>query len=225
MDQLFSIGIEFDDDTFKGILERSQQLHQSTIPTKVNKTLPFAREPVYSEGKTSRPWGLGAICRDTNFIWRLTGSNTRRPGMCRRDGAGPDGGPPPFLQLTGEKIHPSVRIRLACKGLGPNDKEVWTCPGLYPDWRLRNGTRVSFADIDHVCPKDTTTGTSKASSIRSLPGTTEPYYWVYIGPEEGNPPEQVLAEEVLGPYEQQLLMLTAGEPSVWTVAQEHKHRS
>lgn len=37
---------------------------------------------------------------------------------------------PEFLEDTNERIHPSVRVRLACEGLGLNDSDVWNCPSL-----------------------------------------------------------------------------------------------
>jgi hypothetical protein len=35
--------------------------------------------------------------------------------------------------------------------------------------------------------------------------------WQYNGPEEDAPPERILVEEPLGPYERQLILLNKGE--------------
>src|SRR5699024_6134725 len=44
-----------------------------------------------------------------------------------------------FLEDTNESVHSSVRVRLACEGLGLNDQSIWTCKAL-ADWRLKRVT-------------------------------------------------------------------------------------
>ena len=145
MDQLASIDIEFDETTFKRLIITSQKSCELK-PAPANAPH-FAKEPVFSANNPRRPWGLGAIARDTNFLWRLTGSYNREPGCHRRNDAFFPGAARPFLKDTNERIHSSVRIRLHCEGLGLNDKEMWTCPGLHPHWKLKR-KQVSFAEPD-----------------------------------------------------------------------------
>lgn len=218
IDQLSSIDIEFDDVTFRRIIVTSQKSCElkpapSTAPH-------FAKEPIFSANNPRRPWGLGAIARDTNLLWRLAGSHVRQPGRHRRNDTVPPGTLPPFLKETSERIHSSVRVRLHCEGLGLNDKEVWTCAGLHPHWKLKR-RQLSFGDAN---THETDSASSVAPDARSLqdPTGNGPFVWVYVGPESEAPPERTLVEESLGPYEQRLLALTAGEPSIWAVAENHK---
>lgn len=189
MDQLASIGIEFDVDSFTHIIKRTQSFYDNMPLPLEPASSPFAKEPIYTANKPRRPWALGAICRDTNLVWLLAGSHARRPGMQRQSGGCRDA-PPPFLQNTSERIHSSVRVRMRCEGLGLNDKGLWDCPALRDHWQLK-----------------------KRRVTSGSPGEDE-YIWAYVGPLR-DCAERELAEEPLGPIEQRLLQMTAGEPNVF----------
>lgn len=46
------------------------------------------------------------------------------------------------LLRTGERMHLSVRVRLACKGLGLDDEVVWKREAL-KDWKLERGSGLT----------------------------------------------------------------------------------
>ncbi|KAB5511165.1 hypothetical protein GE09DRAFT_1295662 [Coniochaeta sp. 2T2.1] len=98
----------------------------------------------------ARPWGLGQIPRPTSAVQLFAGTTVRRPGLGVR--VDPDTNEPldePLLR-TSERIHSSVRVRLACRGLGLDDGQTWGCDGLLrgeggvgPLWRLERGSGFS----------------------------------------------------------------------------------
>ncbi len=51
-----------------------------------------------------------------------------------------------FLEDTNERIHSSVRIRLALEGLGLDDAAKWEAPALKGRWRLKKTTE-EFEDL------------------------------------------------------------------------------
>ena len=90
----------------------------------------------------ARPWSLGMIRHPTSVIQTWAGKTVRRPGLAMRvdEDTNEDTGEP--LLGTNERIHSSVRVRLACGGLGADDRELWACEGLLkgedgsPLWKL-----------------------------------------------------------------------------------------
>lgn len=166
MDQLASVGVEFDEATINRLFTRLAQSYRDTIKSKIaqaasedpesddepesgsaaccglfNKIIPnveqWAIEPIYSNNKPFRPWSLGAILGSQGYFFKLAGFNIRTPGLYKR--VDPDTGNPihEHLQNTNERIHSSVRTRLALEGLGLNDKSKWDAPALKKHWRLR----------------------------------------------------------------------------------------
>ncbi|KAH6693654.1 hypothetical protein F5X68DRAFT_258536 [Plectosphaerella plurivora] len=204
MDQLASIDVEFDDNTFDYTVARTQKFYD-IAPPPAEKPTAFAKEPIYSANSPRRPWSLGAICSDTNLVWRLTGSHARRPGMQRQSAVCRKGPRPPFLKNTSERIHSSVRVRLRCEGLGLNDKELWNCPALRGYWQLKK-RKLTFEGLEQ---QSTTTDEDDGGQ----------YVWVYVGPLDESA-ERTLAEEPMGPFERRLLEMTAGSPNVWEYANE-----
>ena len=79
---------------------------------------------------TARPWALGQIRMPTSGLQLAAGKAVRRPGMgLRVDPVDNEDTEEPLLR-TAERIHSSVRVRLACGGLGLDDKAVWPCRSL-----------------------------------------------------------------------------------------------
>ncbi|KAK5664138.1 hypothetical protein OQA88_353 [Cercophora sp. LCS_1] len=173
MDQLASVGVEFDEATINRLFTRLAQSYRELAknpkpkpalppPTTsedpeadddepesgsgaccglFNKITPhvdqWAIDPIYSNNKPVRPWSLGAILGSEGFMFKMSGYNLRTPGLYKK--VDPNSGRPTaaFLEDTGERIHSSVRTRLALKGLGLNDESVWDAPALKGHWRLR----------------------------------------------------------------------------------------
>lgn len=141
MDQLSSVGCEFLPDALEKVFEANvkyytnRQLESGIMKRKnsqhmKHKPSGWAAESIYESNQPIRPWGLHGIQSANSFIYDLLGSISRAPGMYKK--INPKNGRPlpEFLEDTNERIHPSVRVRLACEGLGLNDREVWDCPSL-----------------------------------------------------------------------------------------------
>ncbi|KAK4463879.1 hypothetical protein QBC42DRAFT_304483 [Cladorrhinum samala] len=95
----------------------------------------------------ARPWGLGLIRAPTSVVTTWAGKTIRRPGMFMRvDEATNEDTAEPLLG-TNERIHSSVRVRLACRGLGLDDRAVWECKSLL-DPNLDDDDVAELAD-DH----------------------------------------------------------------------------
>ncbi|KAK4195059.1 hypothetical protein QBC40DRAFT_212311 [Triangularia verruculosa] len=196
----------------------------------------------------ARPWGLGLIRSPTSVVTTVAGKTVRRPGLFMRvdEDTNEDTGEP--LLGTNERIHASVRIRLACGGLGLDDKDTWTCDALLksdtaeegdkkskggPLWKLERGSALGSGEEEFV----------KAWRIRprevTLPGEEYPercmypvgeldhhWKWVYqrkaTGEGQGRVPQEVaLPEEPLvGYWERYLLGLLVGEADVWRFSQQ-----
>lgn len=79
----------------------------------------------------ARSWASGQTRMPTSLIQRAAGMTVRKPGQfVRVDPESNDAQPDQPLVNTNEHVHASVRVRLACGGLGLDDKYVWTCEGL-----------------------------------------------------------------------------------------------
>lgn len=188
---------------------------------------------------TARPWGLGQIRRPTSAVQLLAGTTVRRPGLGMR--VDPDTneslGEP--LLRTGERIHSCVRVRLACRGLGLDDGEVWKCDALLsggagggPLWRLERGSGFSAEEEEGVKrsarPRELGLGSDEYPASQLYPVTAEDsrWKWVFVGRPEGEgeervPQEVALPEEpMVGYWERYLLAMTAGQPDVWRFSED-----
>ncbi|KAM0562242.1 hypothetical protein ACHAPJ_002688 [Fusarium lateritium] len=229
MDQLASIGIEFDLPALERCFFQTAKFYHKTQTGKLSlkskkkrkkETMrQWAINPIYKNNYPFRPWGLGAIKKAPGLLYKLSGQTIRTPGLYRptdpkskRDGTR-------FLQDTNERIHSTVRIRLACKGLSLNDAHVWDCSALLDNWKLKR-TRDKYDDpvpfLPGWCPKgghDSIGHPSEWSKGR--------WVWEYVGSEKNAPSDKrqrVMVEEPLGPYERFLLNLSAGTPNVYHFA-------
>lgn len=276
MDQLASIGVEFDEATIDRIFTRTRQFYSELAGVDPNagrrlldigsfmsklfggRALPWAVGPIYEKNAPVRPWGLGAILQAGGWLYKLAGHDIRTPGMYHKVDPLYGRKLPAYLEDTNERIHSSVRVRLAVKGLGLNDKGHWDAPALLGNWRLAK-TNEKFDDpiprgsklwgqwqtTNGVIPKRRSTAPTPAVSTLAEDGTLlsppgqdgegqddddndvvalpsadgSRWIWEYCGPESQAPPERIMVEEPLGPYERHLLKLSGGQPNIFVFAE------
>lgn len=218
MDQLASVGVEFDQPSLDRIFSQSVEYYQAlAAPKTKSKFLAWAVSPIYDNNKPVRPWGLGEISKNSSLLYRLSGIAERTPGLYRQ--MDPVTGNPraQFLQDTNERIHSSVRVRLACKGLDLNDKAVWACSSLSKSWRLER-TSKSYEDPVPAHPHWEPEGHDPAFIEHPQESSKGRWVWQYVGKDKDGPENQkqrTLVEEPLGPYERYFLKLAGGNPNVW----------
>lgn len=228
MDQLASIGVEFDLPSLERCFFLNVKFYHKT-PSKLSiksrkkkekqKLRQWAVNPIYENNRPIRPWGLGAINKSPGFLYKLSGQAIRTPGLYRPTDRRAKCDKSRFLLDTNERIHSSVRIRLACKGLALDDEYVWDCPALLDNWKLKR-TREKYNDPVPQCPgwcpdaaKDNMGHPNEWSKGR--------WIWEYVGKDKNGPADKrqrVMVEEPLGPYERYLLSLSAGTPNVYHFA-------
>ncbi|KAK2591853.1 hypothetical protein QQS21_010462 [Conoideocrella luteorostrata] len=208
MDQMASVGVEFDAPSLKRVVELTDDFYQSPEAQSSKKNprgiRQWAADPIYERNKPFRPWGLGAIQKAGGLVYSLSGDSIRTPGMYKQVDPKTTLCKEKFLQDTNERVHSSVRVRLACEGLGLNDESVWTCTAL-SDWRLK---RATF-EMDE--------GPRYQDHYRERL-SREGWIWKYVGAERNAPNQKVMTEEPLGPYERYLLDLSGGNPNVYDFA-------
>lgn len=211
MDQLSSIGVTFENGIIDKIFtenvlyyfnDRPKALLAYETPKDEDRWTEWAVPSVYDDHRPVRPWGLGEIVQPDTGIYRLAGKTSRTPGMYRR--INPDTAEPThqYLKRTNESIHRSVRIRLALEGLGYDDVGLYKCRALLKKgpWELERMRVIS----ERVVEEDR----EGFERIKEYEETR--WGWVYCGPQEDSPPETILMEEPLGPYEQKLLHMSKG---------------
>ncbi|KAI0976077.1 hypothetical protein F4678DRAFT_456402 [Xylaria arbuscula] len=247
MDQLSSVGCEFRTDALERAFESTMKYYTNQEPESVSRHIKhrppsWAEKSIYESNKPVRPWSLHYIQSATGPLYNLVGSVTRAPGMYKKINPKNGRNLSDDLEDTNERIHPSVRVRLACEGLGLNDSEVWHCPSLLKYWRPR---RVSARFFDPV-PRTANWGPASernqvettvrqsdqaessanaavvsAESLSILSqDPSERWVWEYVGPEIAAPVVRIMVEENLGPYEQKLLQLAAGKVHVCKFAEK-----
>lgn len=137
------------------------------------------------------------------------------------------------LLNTNERIHSSVRVRLACQGLAMDDDGVWDCrPLTRADdgsglWKLERGSGLDASEADSV--KDGKTREvdldAEGDVLKPYPVEKEDGQWKWVSASKQTnafPQASVLPEEPLtGYWERKLLALTAGNPDVWRWAEEN----
>lgn len=212
MDQLASIGVEFNHLALERCVQQSKSFYHAQ--QKKTKGLKWAVEPIFSQNHPIRPWGLGAIQKTSNLLYTLAGKITRSPGLYRQVNPRTEIRDGPFLKDTNERIHSSVRVRLACQGLGLDDVGVWDNPALKKHWKLVRSKKAIHDPVPHHPswePEE-----DRAGCIQHPSQWEEGrWIWEYCGPEGLCPSGKVMVEEPLGPYERHMLKLTGGDPSVY----------
>lgn len=98
----------------------------------------WAHDEIIENNHPVRPWATGAILRAHSPMYTLAGTITRAPGMYHKLNTYDGKELPEYLEDTCEKIHPSVRVRLAVGGLGYDDKKKWNASALTDaGWELK----------------------------------------------------------------------------------------
>jgi len=120
------------------------------LGSRVKSVLPgqemhWAVEPFCENSVPIRPWGLGALLGSKGWMYRFAGHDIRSPGTYRKLDPMTGEETTFYLEDTNERMHSSVRVRLALKGLGLNDEGLWEAPALKGKWRLRKNT-ATFVD-------------------------------------------------------------------------------
>jgi hypothetical protein len=222
MDQLASVGVEFDQPSLERIFHQSVQYYRSLHETGEHgdsSKVKWAVNPIFEKNNPVRPWGLGEISKDDSFLYWLSGTTARTPGLYKKTDPETERDTGVFLQDTNERIHSSVRIRLACKGLDLNDKGVWTCPSL-KRWRLER-TSSKYEDPVPLHPNWEPNSNEPGFIDHPQESTKGRWVWQYAGSDRDGPPDpkqRIMIEEPLGPYERYFLKLAGGEPNVWLFA-------
>ncbi|KAK8082926.1 hypothetical protein PG996_001707 [Apiospora saccharicola] len=201
MDQLASIGIEFIPEALDRVYNKNVEYYQQKRFAEN-----WAITPIVKANEPVRPWALHQTVQASGGFYKFLLTTPRTPGLYKK--INPDTGKTTrvFLEDTNERVHSSVRVRLACEGLSPGDKTEWKCPSLLTYWRPRK-VAANFND-----PTATEEETSSGDSSR--------WVWEYAGPEAGAPKVKTMIEENLGPYETHLLEISGGKPSVVEYAEQ-----
>ncbi|KAI0202946.1 hypothetical protein F4808DRAFT_458654 [Astrocystis sublimbata] len=146
MDQLQSVGCEFRTDALERAYAATVKYYMTREKSSVlakgarrqaKKPAIWAEKSIYEPNHPIRPWALHQIHSARGALYNILGSVSRAPGMYKKIDPKKGSALPDFLEDTNERIHPSVRVRLACQGLGVNDSGVWQCPSLLKYWRPR----------------------------------------------------------------------------------------
>lgn len=184
-----------------------------------------------------RPWSLGQTRYPTNALLLLAGTAARTPGRAVRvdSDTNADIKNEPLLR-TGERIHSSVRVRLACGGLGTDDGEVWRCEPLTGSsrpgdagrlWRLERGSGFAAGEGDTPKPRELARSDCPESLLYPVEEGDSEWRWVFSTKPEGAGDAQIprvtmLPEEpMVGYWERYLLALTTGTSDVWRWAQQN----
>jgi hypothetical protein len=186
---------------------------------------------------TARSWALGQLRAPTSLLQKALGSTVRRPGLAMRTDPETNEETDEPLIDTGESVHSSVRVRLACQGLGLDDRKTWECGPLTKDehgnklWKLERCDAKQVEDLDdrveilNVANNPDNTG----EELYTTRAEDDAWKWTYQQPvrmsKEGDeqvPLSVVLPEEPLtGVWERLLLAMYVGTTDVWRYAQDN----
>ncbi|PSR80000.1 hypothetical protein BD289DRAFT_79241 [Coniella lustricola] len=178
---------------------------------------------------TARPYALGQLRAPTSTLQHALGTITRHPASFHRiDEATNVPIPSEPLRNTGEAVHASVRVRLACGGLGLDDAGVWKCPGLSTAAGGDGGGGDDGREIEDGnggwrlvrSDDDDGDGDEEEEGEKSW-GCQHTWRWEKA---QGEPDTvRILPEEPLhGVCEKMLLEVSKGEAvDVWAYADEH----
>lgn len=220
MDQMASVGVEFDRPSLDRVIQQSTEFYMQARAQNAKKSRrvmqQWAVDPIYESNRPVRPWALGQIQKDSSLLFKLSGETTRTPGIYRQVDPKTRLERGKFLEDTNESVHSSVRVRLACEGLGLNDQSIWTCKAL-ADWRLK---RVTVAR--DVPVRDASGREFYKEQLE------ERWVWKYVGDERRapeDPNQRTMWEEPLGYYERYLLDISGGSPNVFDYADRRANKS
>jgi len=191
--------------------------------------------PLETLWATARPWALGQTRYPTSWAQVFAGTTIRRPGLALRADTETNQDTDQPMVNTNERIHSSVRVRLACEGLGTDDGAPWACEGLTqgekkaPLWKLEK--RGGLAGAEATAAKKFRPNELGAwSSEYGNESVYDPaegdgqWRWVFEGTGKQRPYSTVLPEEpMVGYWERLLLRLTAtaGKTDVWRYAEQN----
>ncbi|KAF3805494.1 Peroxisomal sarcosine oxidase [Colletotrichum gloeosporioides] len=184
--------------------------------------------------KLARPWGLGLMRDPGGRLQTIGGTTVRHPGIFMRTDPDTNQDGDEALLNTNERIHSSVRVRLACQGLALDDAEIWDCKPLTRAadgsalWKLERGSGLTASELNQTNksfrPRELDLGTGEFDG-KLYPGGDRDgqWRWVLVDKRRGAVSlEKVLPEEpVTGYWERYLLALTAGKPDVCRWAEEN----
>jgi len=215
-----SVGVEFDRPSLDRVIQQSTEFYMQARAQNAKKSRramqQWAVDPIYESNRPVRPWALGQIQKDSSLLFKLSGETTRTPGIYRQVDPKTRLERGKFLEDTNESVHSSVRVRLACEGLGLNDQSIWTCKAL-ADWRLK---RVTVAR--DVPMRDASGREFYKEQLE------ERWVWKYVGDESRapeDPNQRTMWEEPLGYYERYLLDISGGSPNVFDYADRRANKS
>ncbi|CAN8104021.1 unnamed protein product [Discula destructiva] len=185
-----------------------------------------------------RNWGLGQTRLPTNKIILAAGTIVRRPGCFMRVDPELNTDTEEPLINTNERVHSSVRVRLACKGMGLDDKETWPCDSLLTDdshqskplWKLERGSAIDPRQLESDEDFWTIELRKKEYDGVKYEAQDGDGSWKWVLQQDGVvknsvgkvvcPMVKVLPEEpLLGYWERHFLELARGELDVWRFAE------
>lgn len=218
-----SVGVEFDRTSLDRVIQQSDEFYLKSGANPVahgakrdrRRIEQWAAEPIYENNRPVRPWALGEMQKDSSVLFRLSGESTRTPGTYQQVDPKTRLDKGKFLENTNEGVHSSVRVRLACEGLGLNDRCVWRCEAL-ADWRLRRVTVVREVRYE------------SGGRAYCREEAEERWLWKYVGDDSRAPDDadqRTMWEAPLGYYERYLLDRCGGTPNVYDYAERRASRS
>ncbi|KLU82158.1 hypothetical protein MAPG_01234 [Magnaporthiopsis poae ATCC 64411] len=194
----------------------------------------------------ARPWALGQT-RYPSRVQSAFGHSNRHPGLFTRTDPDTNKSLNEPLVNTSERIHSSVRVRLACQGLSMDDADVWRCDALVgadgekiqgnrkaqPLWRLERGDALDQQERQQLAtfrPRELDFDEYSLAPLYNVKEKDTCFRWTYANDENiANPGEanqlpqfKVLPEEPLvGYWERYLLQMTTGKQDVWRYAEQN----
>lgn len=196
------------------------------------------RGPLEELWAKARPWALGQMRYPGSVLQLAAGTIKRHPGLFMRIDPETNEDTSEPLINTNETVHSSVRVRLACLGLGMDDQRPWECAPLLKDhhgrqlWRLERGSGYSdgvAAGIRSFRPRelDLPKNEYPDNQLYQMQDGDGQYRWVFSQQQKASregdemiPPVTVLPEEPLvGYWERLLLYLNMGKTDIWRSAE------
>ncbi|KAH8891804.1 peptidoglycan binding domain-containing protein [Thozetella sp. PMI_491] len=257
-DQLTSVGVEFERKSMEAVFKKDLRYAAAHpyphVPSGSSVPIPFATNAVFPAADearnrdekdcdwkhehpdgtpeqlwaTARPWGLGQLRYPTSWLQKMLGTADRRPGLFMRvDPESNEVTAEPLLS-TEERIHSSVRVRLASGGLGLDDKALWECRALTkgpdggPLWVLEKDVAGQLAGLS-TQEDDCNAQSDLQDGAYMLEKGDGQWVWSFAGKSSSKsihgqevPQAKYLPEEPMtGYWERLLLSFTKGNADIW----------